>query len=51
MCHLRLSPEQHPTSKELTLTGAEADALRIEHVRVRALHRPSMKLLATARSR
>ena len=49
MRHLGLSPAQHPTSKEITLTDEEADALRAEHARVRALHQRSMKLHAAAR--
>ena len=49
MRHLGLSPAQHPTSKELTLTHEEAGDLRSEHARVRALHQRSMKLPATAR--
>jgi len=49
MRHLGLSFDQHPTSRELTLTDEEAEALRAEHERVRALHRRSMKLPAAAR--
>ncbi|MHB1929400.1 MAG: hypothetical protein ACYCUG_08275, partial [Acidimicrobiales bacterium] len=49
MRHLGLNPDQHPTSKELTLTDEVAEALRAEHERVRALHRRSMKLPAAAR--
>ncbi|MHB1536507.1 MAG: hypothetical protein ACYC1D_18230, partial [Acidimicrobiales bacterium] len=49
MHHLGLNPDQHPTSRELTLTAEEAEALRAEHERVRALHRRSMKLPAAAR--
>jgi integrase len=49
MRHLGLNPDQHPTSRELTLTAEEAEALRTEHERVRALHRRSMKLPAAAR--
>jgi integrase len=47
--HLGLSIEQHPTSREFSLTDEQADALRAEHARVRALHRRSMKLPAAAR--
>jgi integrase len=49
MRHLGLAPDQHPTSREFTLTDEEAGALRTEHERVRALHRRSMKLPAAAR--
>jgi hypothetical protein len=49
MRHLRLTLEQHPTSGEFTLTDEQADALRAEHQRVRALHQRSMKLPAAAR--
>ncbi len=49
MRHLALNPDQHPTSRELTLTAEEAGALRTEHARVRALHGRSMKLPAAAR--
>ena len=47
--HLGLVIEQHPTSREFTLTDQQAKALRAEHERVRALHRRSMKLPAAAR--
>jgi hypothetical protein len=47
--HLGLNIDQHPTSREFSLTDEEADALRDEHARVRALHRRSMKLPAAAR--
>ena len=49
MRHLGLNPDQHPTSREFTLTDDEAGALRTEHERVRALHRRSMKQPAAAR--
>ncbi|MHB1986642.1 MAG: hypothetical protein ACYCSF_01455 [Acidimicrobiales bacterium] len=49
MRHLGLAIDQHPTSREFTLTDEEADALRAEHGRVRALHQRSMKLPAAAR--
>jgi predicted DNA-binding transcriptional regulator AlpA len=49
MRHLGLALEQHPTSREFTLTEEEADTLRAEHQRVRALHLRSMKLPAAAR--
>lgn len=49
MRHLGLALEQHPTSREFTLTEEEADTLRAEHHRVRALHLRSMKLPAAAR--
>ncbi len=47
--HLGFTSEQHPTSKELTLSGEEAEALRTEHARVSALQERSMKLPAAAR--
>jgi hypothetical protein len=47
--HLGLDIEQHPTSREFSLTDEQAHALRAEHARVRALHRRSMKLPAAAR--
>lgn len=47
--YLGLNIEQHPTSREFSLTDEQADALRAEHARVRALHRRSMKLPAAAR--
>ncbi len=47
--HLGLSIEQHPTSREFSLTNEQADGLRAEHARVRVLHRRSMKLPAAAR--
>lgn len=46
---LGLQPEQHATTKEFTFTHEEADALRAEHERVRALHRRSAKLAEAAR--
>jgi integrase len=49
MRHLGLRPAQHATSNEFTLTPEEADALRAEHARVRALHRRSAKLTEVAR--
>ncbi|MHB1554381.1 MAG: hypothetical protein ACYCZP_10690 [Acidimicrobiales bacterium] len=49
MHHLGLNPDQHSTSRELTLTAEEAEALRAEQERVCALHRRSMKLPAAAR--
>ncbi|MDA8073038.1 MAG: hypothetical protein M0Z82_15925, partial [Actinomycetota bacterium] len=49
MRHLGLTPEQHPTSKELTLSDEQRGALRAEHARVRALQQRSMKLPAAAR--
>jgi predicted DNA-binding transcriptional regulator AlpA len=49
MHHLGLHPEQLPTSKEFTLTAKEANELRDEHARVRALHRRSVKLPEAAR--
>jgi hypothetical protein len=49
MASIGLGPAQHQTSKELVLSDAEAEALRVEHARVRALHRRSMKLSAAAR--
>jgi integrase len=47
--YLDLVPAQHPTSKEFVLTEEQAEALRAEHARVRALHQRSMKLPAAAR--
>ncbi|MDA8359373.1 MAG: hypothetical protein M0Z95_24420, partial [Actinomycetota bacterium] len=49
MRHLGLAIDQHPTSREFTLTDEQADALRAEHERVRALHQRSMKLPTAAR--
>jgi hypothetical protein len=49
MRHLGLAVEQHPTSREFTLTDEEAETLRAEHERVRSLHQRSMKLPAAAR--
>jgi integrase len=49
MRHLGLRPAQHATSNEFTLTPDEADALRTEHARVRALHWRSVKLTEAAR--
>jgi len=49
MHHLGLNPDQHPTSREFTLSSEEAGALRAEHERIRALHRRSMKLPTAAR--
>jgi integrase len=49
MRYLAIHPEQHPTSKEFTLTAEESDALRSEYERVRALHRRSVKLPEAAR--
>jgi integrase len=49
MRHLGVRPAQHATSNEFTLTPDEADALRVEHERVRALHRRSAKLTEAAR--
>ncbi|MGH9082965.1 MAG: hypothetical protein ACRDWN_06440, partial [Acidimicrobiales bacterium] len=47
--HLGLTLQQHPTSREFRLTAEQAEALRAEHARVRALHRRSMKLPAAGR--
>jgi integrase len=47
--HLGLGIDQHPTSKEFSLGDEQADALRAEHARVRALHRRSIKLPTAAR--
>lgn len=49
MRRLGLRPTQHAASNEFTLTPGEADALRAEHDRVRALHRRSAKLTEAAR--
>lgn len=49
MRHLGLRPAPHATSNEFTLTPQEADALRGERDRVRALHRRSAKLAEVAR--
>ncbi len=49
MRHLGRRPAQHATSNEFTLTRQEADALRGERDRVRALHRRSAKLAEVAR--
>jgi hypothetical protein len=49
MRHLGLRPVQPATNNEFSLTPEEADALRAEHDRVRALHRRSAKLSEAAR--
>jgi integrase len=47
---LGLEAEQRPGHREYLLTHEEADALRVEHQRIQALHRRSMKLAAAARA-
>jgi integrase len=46
---LDLDLEQHSATGEYQLTIAAVDALRVEHERIRTLHRRSMKLAAAAR--
>ena len=47
---LGLEAEQHPGNHEYQLTHEAAEALRVEHQRIQALHRRSMKLAAAARA-
>ena len=47
---LGLEAEQRPGNREYQLTSEAADALRVEHQRIQALHRRSMKLAAAARA-
>lgn len=46
---LHLNLELYPGTREYQVTPEAANALRIEHERIRALHRRSMKLAAAAR--
>ena len=47
---LGLEAEQRPGNGEYQLTHEAAEALRVEHQRIQALHRRSMKLAAAARA-
>ena len=47
---LGLEAEQRPGNHEYQLTHEAADALRVEHQRLQALHHRSMKLAAAARA-
>ena len=47
---LGLEAEQRPGNHEYQLTHEAAEALRVEHQRIQALHRRSMKLAAAARA-
>jgi hypothetical protein len=46
---LGLEFEQHPTSRQFEVPPETARRLRVEHARVRALHKRSLKLAAAAR--
>jgi len=47
---LGLEAEQRPGNGEYLLTDVTAEALRVEHERIQALHGRSMKLAAAARA-